>query len=287
MPALISKGDADWAIGSVIETRVNFGAYAGCSVLGEKEDAPQEWHGSGNIVVFLYSRVHTPQVFMRSEHPRAMARGQSAGHEDGVGMMVEREGNGGGSGGNGGDSGGSGGGRHVLLCSHPPLHHICLFIASASPSHPPLHRILLSIVSLSSWSSLGPLPRSCPCYCHRDSSSTPGTEPERESAPYRLPDNRQSSGSDNRHSLGGRSRRGGLMRPGDDFKSSPIDADSKSSADCIDTDLKSSANSIVADLQSSNGSWWWEELKEICPIARLRVASGLGPSRRIWRNCCV
>ncbi|KAF9017950.1 hypothetical protein BDZ89DRAFT_1044801 [Hymenopellis radicata] len=51
------------------------------------------------------------------------------------------------------------------------------------------------------------------------SSSRPGTDPDHKSTPHRLPDNRQSSGSDNRHSLGGGGGRGGGLEERDSTRS--------------------------------------------------------------------
>ncbi|KAF9014391.1 hypothetical protein BDZ89DRAFT_1118660 [Hymenopellis radicata] len=92
-----------------------------------------------------------PQVFMRSEHPRAMARGRSAGHEGMVGVMVE-----GWWGWGWKDSGGGGGwwwwwwwrmvwstpndlssrpSRVIhLIASHPPPHRIIIVSSSSSSS---------------------------------------------------------------------------------------------------------------------------------------------------------
>ncbi|KAF9027387.1 hypothetical protein BDZ89DRAFT_1258413 [Hymenopellis radicata] len=158
---------------------------------------------------------------MRSEHPRAMARGQSAGHEGMVGVMVE------------GqwwwwwkDSGG--GGRWwwrmvvvvvdserlvVASISHHPPHRI----TSPSSSHPPPHHIIIIISSAarvdadlkSSGDSVVADLKSSNGSC---SSSATGAEPAAagpaqsrgQKHTLQLADNRQRSGSDNRHSPGGR-----------------------------------------------------------------------------------
>ncbi|KAF8993205.1 hypothetical protein BDZ89DRAFT_1053847 [Hymenopellis radicata] len=217
--------------------------------------------------------------FMPVGGPRAIAQGLPNVHKP----RGERSGEGDGD----DDEGGGGGGRLVVVVA-VVVDASSSTRPSSDPSpagvHPLTHlRVPLALVLL--WRRL----KVVSWYIHADSKSSAGHPPAPPSAPPPAP------APDPPPSPPGLALRmlpiggayavrmlpiAGLTRPGDDSKSSPIDADSESGASSINVDLKSSATHVVADLQSSNvvvvgGS------ERTNPIARLCVHSDLGPSRRI------
>ncbi|KAF8989403.1 hypothetical protein BDZ89DRAFT_1124589 [Hymenopellis radicata] len=158
---------------------------------------------------------------------RVVASLLSTGHEDGVGVMEGECGGGEGGGGGGGGGGGDGGRRrrrqHVNVSSSSSLSP-----PSSSPAPSILHLSILALPSSrllsgsSGSSSLSWLGRR-PLLLAQSPQWQARHRAKARDTPQRLPDNRQSSGGDNRRSPGGRGGGQNRERPPDQTLTRPSD----------------------------------------------------------------